>query len=112
MRNADWAILTTLLCVAAFSAGEITGAMILHRESDTSATIGEVCHNLVATSDETYLRDNMTCVEMHTAEAGDIKGWTVVDVVGTRQQAIFQNNSDALVWARSQPYVRPKWQVR
>lgn len=81
--------------------------------SSLTPTIGEVCQQTVVAEDETYFRDNMTCVEMHTVEtAGDFNGWIYVHVIGLNSEAIFKTQENAEIWAKSQPYVRPAWQVR
>lgn len=78
-----------------------------------SPTIGEVCPTTVVSTDETYLRNNLTCVEMHKAMVdGGMNNWTVVYIVGLDKSAAFEKESDAMAWARSQPYVRWSSQVR
>ena len=91
----------------------VFGVVGCHQPSTFTPTIGQVCTIEVAAEYETYLKNNLTCVEMHKAMTDDeMNNWTIVYIVGLEKSAAFEKQSDAEAWARSQPYVRQPSQVR
>jgi len=83
------------------------------KPSPLTPTVGEMCKEAVILGDITYLENDKVCVTMYQVKRHDeMDGWTFVDVIGLDSQGLFRNRRDAEVWAHSQPYVRPAWQVR